>query len=98
MRETAALALLCLFIALAALGVVFWVIIDAARDGVLVTTVLSLDGLLMISVALLIATMFGFCFLWLAYEARLWELLKSRRSALADSRQPASSEKAPADP
>jgi hypothetical protein len=73
MREIAILAFLCLFLALASVGVLVW----AALSG----PILTLDGLLLASICLLLAAVFGFCFLWLANDARLWDLLRSRGQA-----------------
>lgn len=75
MRELIALCLLCLILALASLGAMVW--------GALAMPLLSMDGLLLVAVCLTLAVFFGFCFLWLAYEARLWELLRSRRTVAA---------------
>jgi len=98
MRETLALALLCLLIALASLGAVVWAVASAAREGVLVGEILTLDGLLMISVGLLLSSMFGFCFLWLARDAGLWERVKRRRAAAPVAGNPATLEKPPGQP
>ncbi len=81
MRETLALALLCLLIALASLGAVAWAVARAAWEGVLVGEILTLDGLLMIAVGLLVSSMFGFCFLWLARDAGWLQRLARRRAA-----------------
>lgn len=95
MRETLALALLCLLIAVASLGAVAWAVVDAAREGVLVGEILTLDGLLMISVSLLLSVMFGFCFLWLARDTGLWEKVKRRRVAASAPANPAADDKPP---
>lgn len=79
MRETLTLALLSLLISLASLAAVAWAAVRAALDGLFVEEILTLDGLLMISVGLLVSAMFAFCFLWLARDARLLDYLKSRR-------------------
>ena len=71
MGEILALALFCLLVAVACLGVVAWTAITGPF--------FSLDSLLLTSICLLLATVFGFCFLWLARGARLLEWLKSRR-------------------
>lgn len=81
MRETQALALLCLLIALASFGAVVWAVASAAREGMLVGEILTLDGLLLISVGLLVSAMFGFCFLWLARDAGWLDRLTRRRAA-----------------
>ena len=71
MGEILALALFCLLVAVVSLGVVAW----SAVSGPFFT----LDNLLLTSICLLLAAVFGFCFLWLARDARLLEWLKSRR-------------------
>lgn len=76
MRELIALCLLCLILALASLGAMVW--------GALVMPLLSMDGLLLVAVCLTLAVFFGFCFLWLAYEARLWELVKGRHAVASN--------------
>lgn len=73
MREIIAVAVLCLLIVLASLGLTVW----TALSGSLFT----LDGLLLVSICLLLATVFGGCFLWLAYDAGWLERLRSRRAA-----------------
>lgn len=84
MREIIALALLCLLLALGSLGVLAW----AALSG----PIFSMDGLLLAAICLTLAAIFGLCFLWLATEARLWELLKSRRAGGSDSKEADSSQ------
>jgi len=71
MGEILALALFCLLVAVVSLGVVAWSAISGPF--------FSLDSLLLTSICLLLAAVFGFCFLWLARDARLLEWLKSRR-------------------
>lgn len=93
MRETIALAALCLFIAAGSLAAVGWMVVRAAREGLFLGEVLTLDGLLMISVGLLVTAVFGFCFLWLANDAGLWKRL--RRPAGASGQAPATPEKPP---
>lgn len=99
MRETLVLALLSLIVALVSLAVVIWTVADAALTGMLRSTILTLDGLLMISVGLLISLMFGFCFLWGARELRLWERLPRRRQAAAPAGNPSPKEtESPSEP
>lgn len=98
MRETLALALLCLLIAVASLGAVAWAVARAAWEGFLVGEILTLDGLLMIAVGLLVSLMFGFCFLWLARDAGLWEAVKRRRAAAPVAANPAAEGRPPAQP
>ena len=98
MRETLALALLCLLIALASVGAVVWAVASAAREGLLVGEILTLDGLLMIAVGLLVSSMFGFCFLWLARDTGLWERIKRRRAAPAAALNPGPQDKPPGQP
>jgi len=98
MREILALALLCLLIALASLGAVVWAVASAAREGLLVGEILTLDGLLMVAVALLVSSMFGFCFLWLARDTGLWERIKRRRAAPAAELNPGPQDKPPGQP
>lgn len=76
MREVIALCLLCLVLALASLGAMVW--------GALAMPLLSMDGLLLVAVCLTLAVFFGFCFLWLAYEVRLWELVKRHHAAASN--------------
>jgi len=73
MREVVILSLLCLFLALASLGALVW--------GVLSMPLFSLDGLLLTAICGTLATFFGFCFLWFAYEARLWERFRRQNQA-----------------
>ena len=80
MREMIALALLCLFVAVASLGVMVWAIVDALLDR-LPSEIINMDGLLLIAVCLLLAAIFGFCFAWLARDARLWERVKGKAVA-----------------
>lgn len=79
MREIIALALLCLVLALVSLVVLVW----AAFSGALFT----LDGLLLAAICLTLAAMFGSCFLWLAYDAGWWRLLKSRWQTASNPKQ-----------
>jgi len=79
MREIIALSLLCLLLAIGPLAVLGW----AALSG----PIFSMDGLLLAAICLTLAAIFGVCFLWLASEARLWELLKSRRAGGAESKE-----------
>ena len=74
MREIIALAVFCLLVAAGALAAA----VGTAVSGSLFT----LDGLLLVSICLLLAAVFGFCFLWLARDVGWLERLKSlRRSA-----------------
>lgn len=70
MREIMGLALFCLVVTLASLGVLVWAVLQG--------TILSLDGLLLTTVCLLLAAIFGFCFVGLARDARLWDMLRNR--------------------
>lgn len=96
MRETLALALFCLLVAVLSFGVVLWVVVDATLEGMLLGAVLTLDGLLLIAIGLLIGGMFGFCFLWLMRDARLWEVVKNRRLAVSAEKNSSTEEKPPA--
>jgi hypothetical protein len=73
MRETIALAALCLLIALASLGIAVWTAVSGS--------LFTLDGLLLVSICLLLATVFGGCFLWFAYDAGWLKLLKRPSAA-----------------
>lgn len=95
MRETLGLAFLCLLIAVASFAVMLWVVVQAALQGLFVGEILTLDGLLMISICLLFSVVFGFCFLWLAHDAHLWEMLKGRRPPLSDGTKSPAEEKPP---
>ncbi len=94
MRETLILSLLCLIVALVSLGVVVWAVADAALAGLLAESILTLDGLLMVSIGLLTSLVFGFCFLWTAREARLWEMLRRPSRATAPAGNPSPEESA----
>lgn len=72
-REIIVLALLCLLLALGAFVVLAW----AALAG----SILTMDGLLLASVCLLLGAIFSFCFLWLARDAHLWDMVKGPRRA-----------------
>ena len=72
MREIIALAAFCLLVVLASLVLAAW----TALSGSLFT----LDGLLLVSICLLLATVFGGCFLWIAYDAGLLHRLRGRSS------------------
>ncbi|MGH9805356.1 MAG: hypothetical protein ACRD4D_09315 [Candidatus Acidiferrales bacterium] len=73
MREIIALAVICLLIVLASLGIAAWTAVSGS--------LFTLDGLLLVSICLMLAAVFGGCFLWLAYDAGWLERLKSRRVA-----------------
>ncbi len=75
MREIIALAVICLLIVVASLGIVAWTAISG--------WLLTLDGLLLVSICLMLAAVFGACFLWLAYDAGWLKKLKSRRTSSA---------------
>lgn len=77
MRETIALALVCLLLTVVSLAALVWAVGQALVDR-LPSEILNLDGLLLSAVCLLLATVFGFCFLWFARDARLWEWVKNR--------------------
>ncbi|MFQ5663898.1 MAG: hypothetical protein ACE5HL_08705 [Terriglobia bacterium] len=47
-----------------------------------------MDRLLLAAVCLLLAGIFGFCFLWLARDAHLWEMLKNRRPIATNPDKP----------
>lgn len=81
MREILILSLLCLFLALLSLGAMVW--------GALTMPLFSLDNLLLAAICGTLAVFFAFCFLWFAYEARLWEVLRRRKDPSA---APASAE------
>ena len=62
---------------------VVWVVVNAFWAG-LPGEILSFDSLLLILICLLLATMFGFCFFWLARDLGLRERLKRKpRSGLS---------------
>lgn len=75
MREIIALALFCLLVAVGALAVALWTAISGS--------LFTLDGLLLVSICLLMVTVFAFCFLWLARDAGWLERMKSRRRSPA---------------
>lgn len=70
MREIQALILFCLLIAVACLGAAGWALVSG--EG------LTLDVLLLVFVCLTLATVFGFCALWVAWGAGLLEPLKRK--------------------
>ncbi|HEX9764121.1 MAG TPA: hypothetical protein VGA39_02460 [Candidatus Acidoferrales bacterium] len=72
MREILALILFCVLIAVACLGAAGWALVSG--EG------LTLDVLLLVFVCLTLATVFGFCALWVAWDAGLLEPLKRRFS------------------
>jgi hypothetical protein len=76
MREVLALILFCLLIAAACLGAAGWALISG--EG------LTLDVLLLVFVCLTLATVFGFCALWVAWDAGLVEPLKRRLTSTAN--------------
>lgn len=71
MREIIALALFCLLVAVGSLAVAAWTAISGS--------LFTLDGLLLAAICLLLATVFFFCFLWFARDARLLDWVKARR-------------------
>ncbi|MBI2956200.1 MAG: hypothetical protein HYY26_02685 [Acidobacteria bacterium] len=75
MREVIALIVFCLLMAVLSLGVIGWSLVFG--EG------LTLDNLLLLSVCLTLALVFGFCALWLAYDAGLLERLRRRAPAAA---------------
>ena len=81
MRETIALALFCLLMTVLSLAALVWAVGEALVDR-LPSEILNLDGLLLAAICLLLATVFGFCFAWLARDARLWEWMKNRGRAV----------------
>jgi hypothetical protein len=84
MREVVILSLLCVFLAVVSLGAMVW--------GVLIMPLFSLDGLLLVAICGTLATFFAFCFVWFAYEARLWEAIRRRKEPAAGP-APAEAEK-----
>lgn len=88
MREALALILFCLLIAAASLGAAGWALVSG--EG------LTLDVLLLVFVCLTLATVFGFCALWVAWDAGLLEPLKRRLSSAGnpakEKAKPAASE------
>lgn len=80
MREILGLALLCLIVILGAVGV----LVRTFFQG----TSWTMDRLLLAAVCLLLAGIFGFCFLWLARDAHLWEMLKNRRPIATNPDKP----------
>ncbi len=76
MREALALIVFCAVIALTCLGAAAWAVVSG--EGI------TLDVLLLVSVCLTLAAVFGFCTLWLAHDAGLLEGLKRRRAAPAN--------------
>lgn len=73
MREVIALAALCVLVVLACLAAVVNVIVRG--------TLFTFDGLLLTGVCLLLATMFGLCFLWLAWDAGLLDRFKNLKQS-----------------
>jgi hypothetical protein len=90
MREVLALILFCLLIAVACLGAAAWALLSG--EG------LTLDVLLLVFVCLTLTAVFGFCAVWVAWDAGLLEPLKRRMGAAnpgkADSKKPAEGAKA----
>lgn len=86
MRETIYLALFCLFMTGVSLAALIWAVGDAVVDR-LPSEILNMDGLLLIAICLLLATIFAFCFAWFARDAGLWEMVKSRRQAGTEPEQ-----------
>jgi len=76
MREILALILFCVVIATACLGAAGWALISG--EG------LTLDVLLLVFVCLTLATVFGFCALWVAWDAGLLGPLKRRLPGAAN--------------
>ncbi len=76
MRETLALIGFCALVTLICLGAAGWAVVSG--EGI------TLDVLLLVSVCLTLAAVFGFCTLWLAHDAGLLEGLKRRRAAPAN--------------
>jgi len=70
MREILALIVFCVLIATACLGAAGWALVSG--EG------LTLDVLLLVFVCLTLATVFGFCALWVAWDAGLLEPLKHK--------------------
>ncbi len=87
MREALALILFCAVIVAACLGAAAWALISG--EG------LTLDVLLLVFVCLTLATVFGFCALWVAWDAGLLEPLKRRLTGAAN---PGKGKPAPAPP
>ena len=87
MRETLALAGLCLLIAVVSLGVMLWAVVDAFLDH-LPSEVFNVDSLLLIAICLFMSTVFGFCAAWIARDAGLWPVVRNRRPASSDPKNP----------
>jgi hypothetical protein len=91
MREALALILFCAVVVAGCLGAAGWALISG--EG------LTLDVLLLVFVCLTLAAVFGFCGLWVAWDAGLLEPLKRRLTAGANpgkgkAKQPAPEPKA----
>ena len=72
MGEIITLAVFCVLMVLASLGVAVWTAVSGSF--------FTLDGLLLVSICLLLAAVFGGCFLWLAYDAHWLDRVKRLRS------------------
>lgn len=76
MRETIALMLFCFLMVLASLGVLLWAILQG--------NIFSMDGLLLAAICLLVSSVFGICFVWLAHDTGLGEMLRRPRQASSE--------------
>ncbi len=81
MREVWGLIGFCALVTLGCLVAAVWAVLSG--EGI------TLDVLLLVSVCLTLAAVFGFCTLWLACDAGLLEALKRRRAAPANPGKPA---------
>ncbi len=81
MREVWALIGFCALVTLGCLVAAVWAVVSG--EGI------TLDVLLLVSVCLTLAAVFGFCTLWLACDAGLLDALKRRRAAPANPGKPA---------
>ncbi|HXE74204.1 MAG TPA: hypothetical protein VNN18_01030 [Candidatus Xenobia bacterium] len=89
MREVLALIGFCALVTLGCLAAAGWAVVSG--EG------LTLDVLLLVSVCLTLAVVFGFCTLWLAHDAGLLEGLKRRRPAAANPGNKKKKERPPAE-
>lgn len=73
MSEIMALAVFCVLVVVGSLGVAAWTAVSGAF--------FTLDGLLLVGICLLLATVFGGCFLWIAYDAHWLDRVMRIRSS-----------------
>jgi len=76
MKEIIALALFCLLVAAGSLAVAGWALV--AGEG------LTLDTLLLVAICVSLSGLFGLVFLWIAYDAKLLDLIKKPGGASAN--------------